>query len=120
MRHKRLGHRSARYWLHHRSFDFDETLRVEKTTHRLDQLAALEKDFADFGIHHEIDIALPVTQFDIGQSVPFLWQRQQVFRKKSNLLDMHTQLAGAGAKQVPTCADVVAQIEQFVEFKSVI
>ncbi len=77
---ERLGDRAARDLLHHGRFDFDEVLRIEEPPHRLHQFAALQKYFAHFRIHDQIDIALPVSQLNIRQAMPFLRQRQQIFR----------------------------------------
>ena len=64
--------------LHHGSFYFDKSVRIHETPHRLHQFAALEKHFANLGIHNQVYVALAVAQFDICQSVPFFGQRQQI------------------------------------------
>ncbi len=84
------------------------------------QLRALQKNFAHVGIHDQVDIALAVAQFDVGQAVPLLGQRQQVFAEEGDLLDVNAEFAGAGAEQVSADADVVAEVEQFVEFESLV
>ena len=76
---ERLRDGAARHWLHHRSFNFEESVLIQKLPHGLHQSAALEENFADFRIHRQIEVALAIAQFNIGQSVPFFWQRQQVF-----------------------------------------
>ena len=106
--------------LHHRRFDFDEAVRVEGAAHRLHQLRALQKDFAHLGIHHQVDIALAVAQFDVGEPVPLLGQGQQVFAEEGDLLDVDAEFAGAGAEQISADADVVAEVEQFVELESLV
>ena len=45
-------------------------------------------------------------------------QRQQVFAEKRNLLDVDREFASAGAEQVAADADVVADVEQFVQVES--
>ncbi len=82
------------------------------------QLAALQEDLADFGIHHQVDVALAVAQFDVGQAVPLFRQRQQVFRQEREFFGVHAEFAGAGAEKISADADVVAQVEQFPEFES--
>src|ERR1039458_8725039 len=52
--------------------------------------------------------------------MPLLGQRQQVFTQKGNLLDRHTDVARARAKQISADADVVAQIEQLVQLESLV
>ena len=49
---KRLGHCAAGDGLHHRGFDFDEAVRIQELPHRLHQLAALKKYFANLRVHH--------------------------------------------------------------------
>ena len=95
---ERARHGAAGDGLHHRRLDFDEAVRIEGAAHRLHQLGALQKDFADFGIHHQVDIALAVAQFDVGEAVPLLGQRQQVFAEEGDLLDVDAEFAGAGAE----------------------
>ena len=89
-----------------------------KAPQRLHQLAALEKHFADLGIHHQIDVTLPVAQLNIGQSVPLLRQRQQVFGEERDFFHMHGEFAGAGAKQISADSDVIAQVEELVKLES--
>ena len=43
MRHERARDRATGNGLHHRRLDFDESMRVEGTAHRLHHLRALEK-----------------------------------------------------------------------------
>ena len=83
-------------------------------------LRALQKNFAHLGIHHHVDIALAVAQLDVGQAMPLLGQRQQVFAEEGDLLDMDAQFAGAGAEQISADADVVAEVEQFVQLESLV
>ena len=71
MGYKWAGDGAAGDGLHHRGLDFDEAVRVESAAHRLHQLRALQKNFADFRIHDQIDVALAVAQFDVGEAVPF-------------------------------------------------
>ena len=123
---ERPRHSAARDGLHHRSFDLDESMRVQCATHRLHQLAALQENFAHLGIDDEIDVALPVTQFDIREPVPSLGgaggtasasialptgSGSKILAEERDFLDMHGQFAGARAKQVAAHADVVADVE---------
>ena len=85
---------------------------------RLHQLAAFQKNFANLGVHHQIDVALPVAQLDVRQPMPLFRQRQQVFGEERYLFDVNGKLAGTRAKQISAYADVVAEIEQFVELES--
>ena len=106
--------------LHHRRFNFDETLRIHESPHRLHQLAALQKNFADLGVHHQVDVALPVAQFDVRQPMPFFRQRQQVLGEESDFFNVDGKFAGTSAKQISAHADVVAEVQQFVELESLL
>ena len=70
MRHEWPRHRSAGDGLHHRRFDFDKAMRIQRAAHRLHQFAALQKDFPHLGIDDQIDIALAIAEFYIGEFVP--------------------------------------------------
>ena len=111
---KGLGYRATGDRLHHRRFDFDKSPIGEKLPHGLHQLRALQEDVADFGIHEQIHVALPVAQLDVGQAMPFFGKGQQVLGEKRNLLDMDGELSRPGAEQVTAHADVVAKIKQLV------
>ena len=52
--------------------------------------------------------------------MPFLRQRQQIFAEEGDLFDMNRQFAGARAEQISAHPDVVAQIEQFVQFETLL
>ncbi len=113
-------HGPTRDRLHHGRFHFDEAMRIHETPHRLHQLAALQKDFAHLRIHHQIDIPLPVAQFHVGQTMPLLRQREQVFGQKSDCVHVHGKLAGFRAEQVTSDPDVIPQVEQSVKFEALV
>ncbi len=50
--------------------------------------------------------------------MPFFWQGQQILGEESNLVHMHREFTGTGAEQISTDADVIAEIQQLVEFES--
>src|SRR5262249_15330331 len=118
MRNERTRDCSAGDRLHHRRLDFNESVQVEGPPERLDHLRALQKDLAHVGVHEEVDVALTVAQFDVGKPVPFLRQRQKVLAQEVDLLDVNAELPGARAKEISSDADVVAEVEQLVEFES--
>src|ERR1700721_1088705 len=101
-------------------------MRGPWAAHRLHQLAALQENFAYLGIDDEVDVALPVTQFDVREPVPSLGgaggsrigfdclaprEGRQILAEECYFLDMHRQFASARAKQVAAHADVVADVE---------
>ncbi len=89
-----------------------------RAAHGLQKFRALQKNFTHLRIHDQVDIALAVAEFNIGQTVPLLRQRQQVFAEKRDLFDVDAEFAGARAKQISADADVVAEVEQLIELES--
>ena len=83
-------------------------------------MGALDEHGAHIGVHEEIDVALPVAQLYVGQTVVLLRQSQHRLGEKSDGVDMDGELAGAGAKDVTRDANVVAEVEQFVELKALL
>ncbi len=65
MRNERPRDCASGDWLHHGSFDLDKPVAIEKPPHGLHQFAAFQKDFANLRIHDQVDVSLPVTEFDI-------------------------------------------------------
>ena len=104
--------------LHHRSLHFDIPAGVEKATDRLEHQGAFDEDLAHIDVHEEIDIALAVAQFHVGQAVILLRQGQHRFGQKRDGFHMDGELAGPGAEDVAGDADVVSQVQQLVELKA--
>src|SRR4029434_4907861 len=52
--------------------------------------------------------------------MPLLRQGKQVLREKRDFLDVYCQLTGARAEQISAGADVVAKVQEFVEFESLV
>ena len=104
--------------LHHGSFHFHVAALVQESAQRLDQPAALDEDLAHFGIDDQVDIALAIAEFHVGQAVPLLRQRQQILGEQGQFIDVHGQLARAGAEQIAAGADVIADIEQLEQLKA--
>ncbi len=86
--------------------------------------------FARAGVDDQVNIPLPVAKLHVLKAVVLVGQRQHGFREKadgrgSGLAGqrrgrgMQRELAGACAHQVAAQADVVAQVEQFVEREEV-
>ena len=88
---------------------------IEKAAHCLENLCALDEDFADLGVHVHVDVAAAVAQLDVGEAVPLLGQGQQILGEESQLFDVDAELSGAGAEEVALGADEVAEVEQLVE-----
>ena len=66
---ERTCRRTARNRLQNRGFDFDVPELVEIFAHRGDDLRTLDENLAYVGIHDQIDVALAVTDFWVGEGV---------------------------------------------------
>ncbi len=104
--------------LHHRRLHLDVAARIEKAPERLEHLRALDEDRAHIGVHEQVDVTLPVAQFHVGQAVILLGQGQHRLGEKGDGIDMHRELAGAGAEDVAGDPDVISQVEQFIELET--
>ena len=72
-----------------------------------------DEDGQRLGIAEEVDVALAIALFDIGQTVPFLGRRQQALGEERDLLGEDGQLAGLGVAEPAVDSDQIAQVEQF-------
>src|SRR6185437_3186991 len=120
MSDERARGRSSGDRLHHGCFDFDVTASVKKTADRLDNLAALDEDLAHVLVHDQVHITLAITQLHVLQTVPFLWQWQEIFAEEGDLFHMDGQLSGTRAEQVSADANVIAQIEQLKKIETLV
>ena len=110
MRRERPRDRAARRGLHHRRFDFEIVLRIEERANVGDDRRARAKNLAAFLVDDQVDIALPVARFLIGQAVEFFRQRPQRLGQQAHFVRHDGQLAGLGAKQRAARRDDVADI----------
>ena len=106
---------SAGDLLHHRRFHFEIAAVVEKLAQGLQRFRALYKNFAAFEVGEEVHIALAVAELDVGQAVEFFGQGQHGFGEEGEALDVDGELAGACAEEIAADADVVAEVEKFIE-----
>ena len=60
----------------------------------------LTKTSRTSGLTNEVDVALAVAQFDVGEAVPFFGQRQKVLGEEGELFDVDAELAGACAEEI--------------------
>ena len=68
------------------------------------------------GVHEEVDIALAVAEFDVLEAVVLVGQREQSLGEKSQpAVTCRVGFAGARDEKVAGDADVIAEIEEFVE-----
>ena len=104
--------------LHHRGLHLDVSALIEESSNRLEHLGPLDEDRAHIGVHEQIHVTLAVAKLYVGQAVILLRQGEHGLGQEGHLLDVDCQFAGAGAEDIAGNSDVVAQIEQLVELKT--
>ena len=98
--------------LHHRRLYFDEASGFEEVAQFADDLSASRKDLPHSLVDNQIQVALAVAEFDVGQPVPFFRQGQQRLGQQSQFLHPERQLIGLGAEKMPGDADDVAHVQE--------
>ena len=66
---------TAGHGLQHRRFDLDEAPAAQEGPRFIDHAASGQKDLHHLGIGDQIEIALPIAQLDVAQTVVLLGQR---------------------------------------------
>ena len=117
MRRERTRQRAACNRLHHRGLDLEVPSRRHEFAHRADDAAPRLEDPTRLGIDDEIEIPLPVPDFDIGQSVPLLGQRQEALRQEMQARRPDRQLVRLRSEQASLHAHPVAEVEQLEDFE---
>ena len=117
MRRERPRQRAAGNRLHHRRLDFEVPAGGHELPDRRDDAAPALEHQPRVGVHDEIEVALPVADFDVGQTVPLFRQRQQALGQEVQPRCMDGELVRPRAEQVPFDADPVAEIEQLEDLE---
>jgi hypothetical protein len=117
MRREGPCQRPAGNRLHHRRLDLEKAAPDEELPKRADHTAANFEHLARIRIDDEVQIALPVADFDVLQAMPLLGQRQQTLGEELQLRRPDRQLVGPRAKQAPLDANPVAEIEQLEDLE---
>ncbi len=111
MGYKRPGRRSARNLVHHGCFDFKEIAVGHEAADQVDDAGTLDEYFTRFRIDDQVNIALTVAGFHIGQAMEFFRQRQERLDQQSYGADMQGQFTGLGAERIAFSADDIADVE---------
>ena len=113
---------AARNRLQDRRLDLDVALRIEELTHRRDDPGALDEDLLDLRIDDQVEVALAVADFGVGEGVERLavlllddGQRADRLRQNRKVFAVDRQLARIGAEGEAFDADDVADVEQLLE-----
>ena len=111
MGHERLGVGAARDRMQHRRLDLHEAVLDHEAADRRQRLAARSEARARGLVGDQVDVALPVLVFGIGQAMELVGQRPQALRQQAQLLDLDRELAGLGLEEQAFGTDDVAQVE---------
>ncbi len=132
--------------VHHGGFDFEVAAGVEEGADGAEDGGAFDEDFADVdggfgigvgdvafgglgavaGVHEEVDVALAVAELGVFQAVVLVGQGEHGLGEEGeggavvDGGDVDGELAGAGAEEEAADADVVAEVEEFVEGEGVV
>ena len=110
MRGEGLGVRAARNRVQHGRFDFQEIVLHHEVAQAAYGFAARDKALARGLVGHQIDIALAVFHFLVGNAVELVGHGAQALGQQAQLADLNRQLAGARLEKSAFSADDVAQI----------
>ena len=104
----------------------DVAALVEELAHRGDDLGAPDEYVAHLRVHHQVDVALAVADFGVGEGVERLavlglddGQRADRLREHRELAAVHRQFARVGVEREALDADEIADVEQFLEHRVV-
>ena len=120
VRREGTGSRPTGDGVHHRRFDFKKSAVGQIRAKAGDHPAARLKDAVDAGGGHQVNVALPITDFDVRQPVPFFRKRSEPFRQKRQRLHLHGEFIGLRAEHGPVNADPIAEIQDLRKAKGVI
>ena len=121
MRDERLGRRAAGNRMQHRRLDFHEVRLRHEVADRRERLRARDERLARFRRHDQVDVALAIAHFLVGETVELVRQRAQRFRQQAQFRAAHRQFALVRAKQHALRRDDVAQVpllERVVDFRA--
>ena len=116
---KRTRRRAAGDRLQHRRFHFHEATGFEETAHGADHRRAGLEHLTRLRVHDQIDVALAVARFLIGQAVELIRQRAQALGQQLRLDHHHVQVAFTRLMHRPTGGDDIADIPAFDVFQNV-
>ena len=108
-----FGGRATGDGVHHRGFDFEEIARFEEAADVADDFAADDEGVAAVFVGDEVNVALAVACFLVGEAVVFFRQGAQRFGEQFEVCGVDGEFAGLGAEQFAARADDVAHVPGF-------
>ena len=105
--------RAAGDGVHHRRFDFHEVAAFKEVADVAHDFVAGDEGIAAVFVGDEVNVALAVACFLVGEAVVFLRQGAQGFGQQFNVVGVDGEFAGLGAEQFAARADDVAHVPGF-------
>src|SRR5580692_4307782 len=105
MRDERPSRRTSGDRVHHRRLNLYISALVEEAPELLNNLRPGDKHFSRLVVSKQVQIALPVAQFDVGQPMPLFWKREQGFGKKCQLVNMDGKFVGSRPEKISSDTD---------------
>ena len=110
--HEGPGRGSPRDGLHHRGLDLDVAARIEEPSDLSDHAAPGQEGATNLRVGHEVHVALPIADLDVGEPVPLLGRRQQGLAEEGQLAGFDRELALAGAHHAARDPQEVAEVDE--------
>ncbi len=105
--------------LHHGCFHFHEAALVHVLADEGDDLGATLKHLPGIRVHDQVDVALPIAELLIGQTVVFVRQRSQRLGQQPRLFHVDIQIALTGFMQGAPGGHDITEIPCFDPFQRV-
>ena len=112
---ERLSVRTAGDRMEHRSFHFHEVMFHHEFTGFGDGLGTDHEGATCAFVHDQVNIALTITGFRIGETVEFVGERTNVLGQQTEVLNADGKLAGLGEEQCACSADDISDINHLLE-----
>ena len=109
---ERPGQGAAREGLHHGSLHFHELPLVKEPPDETYHGAPQAEHIGLFRIHYQIEVSLPVAQFNVLEAVPFLRKGMEAFRQEREGLGHYCQFSGAGLEEGSLDGEDITNIQE--------
>ena len=93
MSHKGTRHSTTGNYLQHWRFNFQKVRAIQVAANKVDNRRADAEGIAHFRINNQINIALAVTHFLIGQTMKLIWQWTQCFGQQLIVVHLYIEIA---------------------------